>query len=251
MFTADALKDKRILITGASAGIGKATSLALSQLGARLVIMGRNATRLEEVRSQLTGEGHVIFPCDLAKETDFKKTLADFAAHEKFSGLVNCAGMDATLPLKAMSFSKWEEILRVNLSSGMLLAQAFANARVCKPASSIVFVGSVMSLVGQSGKAAYCSSKAALVGLTKALSLELARDRIRVNVVCPGMVKTEMFDGLHSLIGDEKMKAFELMHPLGFGETSDVAHAITYLLSDASRWVTGSSLVIDGGYTVS
>jgi NAD(P)-dependent dehydrogenase (short-subunit alcohol dehydrogenase family) len=251
MFSADALKNKRILVTGASAGIGKDTSILLSRLGARLILLGRNEDRLKVVVSQLSGEGHKTLSCDLSKENDFKKILQGFADDEKLSGLVSCAGIDATIPLKALSLKKWDEVLRLNLTAGMLLAQAFANSRVCKPESSIVFVGSVMSLVAQSGSSAYCASKAALSGLTKSLSLEFARDRIRVNLVCPGMVKTEMLAELGNRIGDEKMKAFELMHPLGFGETSDVAHAITYLLSDASRWVTGSNLVVDGGYTVS
>lgn len=167
----------------------------------------------------------------------------------KFSALVHSAGVDLVTRLRSTRLVSWNDVLRINVTAAILLSQAFVSRRISNPGSLIVFIGSAMSLVGQPAKAAYCISKAALVGVTKSLSLEQARDKTRVNLICPGMVKTELLDDLRALIGDNKMEALENLHPLGFGTPSDVAHAVAYLVSDASRWITWSNLVIDGGYT--
>jgi NAD(P)-dependent dehydrogenase (short-subunit alcohol dehydrogenase family) len=148
-----------------------------------------------------------------------------------------------------MDLKKWDDVIRINVTAAMLLSQAFVSEHVSLTASSIVFVGSVMSLVGQPAKSSYCASKAALVGLTKSLALELAKEKKRVNLICPGMVETELLQEFRTLVGPEKMEAFEKLHPLGFGSTRDVSHAVAYLISDASRWITGTSLVVDGGFT--
>jgi len=240
---------RRILVTGASSGIGRSLAIILSSQGARLVLMGRNREQLDLTLSMLSGPDHEAVTCDFIQDNDFDVLLAECAQRGKFSGLVHCAGINATLPLKVLSQKKWEEVFRVNVTSAMSLSKAFARRNISETGSSIVLLGSVMSLVGQAGAALYSSSKSALVGLSKSLALELARDRIRVNLVCPGMVKTEMLEKLSNLVGEEKMREFEKLHPLGLGNPEDVSHAIAFLLSDLSRWITGSCLVVDGGYT--
>lgn len=243
------LAGKRILVTGASSGLGLETAKVLSSLGAKLVLVARNEDRLRSALIQLEGDGHIYQSFDLCSSDSYVGMLKDIAAAGRFSGVVHCAGINMTVPLKALSVNRWNETLQTNLTSAFLLAQAFRNSLVSEKGSSIVFVGSVMSVVGQSGAAAYCASKAALVGLTKSLALELARDNQRVNLVCPGMVRTEMLTQFSEITGEERMADFEKMHPLGFGEPADVAYACAYLLSNVSKWVTGTSLMVDGGYT--
>lgn len=244
------LEGKRILVTGASSGIGRSVARALSLLGARLVLVARNRERLLETLEQLAPGEHAVLELDLTQEESLVTRLREVAAAGKLDGLVHCAGVHATVPLKALSLSKWDELLRVNLTAAMALTQGFRHAQVSNAGGSVVLVGSVMSLVGQAGSVAYCASKAGLVGLTKAAALELAKEKKRINLVCPGMVKTEMQDRFSSLVGDDGLQKVEDMHPLGLGGAEDVAYGVAYLLSDAAKWVTGSTLVIDGGYTV-
>ena len=251
MFSRDALIGKRIVLTGGSSGIGRDAAVFLSSLGAKLLIVGRNSERLKLTLDQLEGSGHSALECDLSREDDFTEILKLHAKDGLFSSLVHCAGLDAISPLRSTNIRKWEEILRINVTSAMLLSKAFVSRHVSTTESSIVFLGSVMSLVGQPAKSAYCASKAALMGLTKSLSIELAKDRTRVNLICPGMIETEMLQEYRILVGPEKMLALENLHPLGLGTPRDISNAIAYLVSDASRWITGTNLVVDGGYTAS
>ncbi|MCC6200874.1 MAG: SDR family oxidoreductase [Moraxellaceae bacterium] len=237
------------MVTGASSGLGFETARVLSSLGARLVLLARDADRLEKAMQLLDGEGHEYVAYDLCADDSYMALLKGFAVTGKFSGIVHCAGINTVVPLKALSIAKWNETLQINVTSSFLLAQAFRSPLVTETGASLVLIGSVMSLVAQSGASAYCASKAALVGLSKSLALELAKDKRRVNLICPGMVKTEMLDRLADLTGEERMAQYEAMHPLGVGEPKDVAYASAYLLSDASKWVTGTTMVVDGGYT--
>ena len=130
-----------------------------------------------------------------------------------------------------------------------MLAKGFRQKGVHTDSGSIVLMASVMGLVGAVGRSVYCSSKGAVVGLTKSLALELARDGLRVNCVAPAFVATSMFQEMKTQLGAEQIGAIESAHPLGIGEPRDVAHAIAFLLADTGRWITGTTLVVDGGYT--
>lgn len=239
----------RILVTGASSGLGKATAIWLSEQGARIILVARNEERLRAVESQLTGDGHVIQAIDLTVTKDLSGWMRELAEqHGRLSGLVHAAGIQSPMPLRVLSEEKWGEVMLLNTTSAFLLAKAFRQKSVVANPASIVFLSSVMSLAGQPALAAYSASKGAVNGMTRSLALELIAEGIRVNAVAPGAVNTEMTEKLAATVGEEKMRAIERLHPLGLGQPTDVAYAINYLLSPASRWVTGSVMVVDGGY---
>lgn len=242
---------KRILVTGASSGIGREAAIQLSQLGASVVLVGRSEDRLTQMLGELGPEPHAVAPFDL-KDTDaIPKWMAEGAGkYGRLHGLVHCAGLHALRPLRTMTTAAVEDLFRLNVTSAFLLAKAFRQKTVrAEGMCSLIFLSSVVGLAGQAGVSSYASSKGALLALTRSLALELAPESIRVNAIAAGMVHTPMSDNLKRLLGEEAFQKVRAMHPLGLGEPRDVANAISFLLSDASRWITGSTLVIDGGYT--
>ena len=244
------ISGSHIMVTGASAGIGKATSQLLSQLGASIILVGRDPCTLEETIKTLEGSDHLIAPFNLNNtgeiEAWFKTTVNKVGM---LSGLVHCAGTQVLRPLKLSNPKEIEELLQLNVASGLILAKAFRQKGLHTLPASIVYVSSAMGSVGAAGRSAYCASKAALIGMVKALALELVRDQIRVNCVAPGFVSTGMLKSIENTVGAETFAEIRNMHPLGFGEPLDVANAIAFLLAQTSRWITGTSLVVDGGYT--
>jgi 3-oxoacyl-[acyl-carrier protein] reductase len=241
---------RTILVTGASSGIGRETAMLLSRLGARVAINGRNEERLRETLAGMEGEGHIIEPRDLDDMEAIPAWLQEVA--EKIGpldGFVHSAGIHMAMPIRFHDTAKTESLLRVNVLAAMSLVKGFRRKGVHTPSSSVVLVSSVMGLVGQPGVSAYSASKGALVALGKSLALELAKENIRVNCVAPGSVQSRMAERFKTMVVDEQLAAIEKMHPLGFGDTMDVANAIAFLLSPAARWITGTALVVDGGYT--
>lgn len=245
------LTGRVVIVTGASSGIGLATAVLLSQLGAKLVLVARSRERLELARAQLTGAEHLVVPFD------FSTPGVDVAAWVKaisaqtgpISGIVHCAGVQLIKPVRLLAEADLDAIMKVNVSAALLLAKGFRIKGVHAPGASVVFVSSVMGLVGAAGRTVYCASKGALGAMAKALALELAAEDIRVNCVAPGFVRTAMLEQSQATVGPEQMAAVEKLHPLGFGEPRDVANAVAYLVADTARWVTGTTLVVDGGYT--
>ena len=239
-----------VLITGASAGIGRDAALLLAELGARVILVGRNLDRLNDVAEKLSGKGHGVVPFDLNQLEEipgWMKRLAEKTG--ELHGVVHCAGVQQTMPLRAMTVKPAEDLMRVNVLAALMLAKGLRQKGVRAEEASLVLVASVMGLVGAPGRAVYCASKGAILSMTRALALELAPEKIRVNCVAPAFVKTEMLDELKAVAGAEQMAAVEARHPLGFGEPRDVSHSIAFLLSSASRWTTGTTLTVDGGYT--
>jgi NAD(P)-dependent dehydrogenase (short-subunit alcohol dehydrogenase family) len=166
------------------------------------------------------------------------------------SGFVHSAGISFRLPLKLTRPEHFEQTLAVNVISAFELAKHVQQkANLAIEAASFVFIASIMGHLGQPAKIAYCASKAALVNGARALALELAPRHIRVNCVSPGVVKTKMYESLVKRLPEGGAKSIVDAHPLGFGEASDVASAVAFLLSDASRWITGTDLIVDGGYS--
>ncbi|GGB72130.1 3-oxoacyl-ACP reductase [Flavobacterium suaedae] len=246
------LEGKLIAITGASSGIGKQIAITCSNLGASLVLFGRNRERLNQTVGELQNpDKHIVFETDI---NDFEKVKNDVkeavSIKGKFSGLVNCAGVSPTMPLRATSETKMQEVFKTNVVAAMNLTKL-----ICKPANlnkeggSIVFIASVMGSVGEIGKSLYGMSKGALIAGTKSLAVEYGAKNIRFNSISPGVVVTPMSMSSEYSKDEKKLQFVTDLHPLGLGKPEDIANGTAFLLSDASRWVTGTDLIIDGGYT--
>lgn len=250
MFAADALADRLVLVTGASSGLGRAAAIALSRLGAQIIAVGRNEQRLIETAQHLCGRGHVVRPLDLAAVDEIPGWMKALAAdHGPLRGVVHCAGQHLARPLQTLRPQAVSDLLEINVTSALMLAKGLRQRGVHEAPASMVLVSSVMGRVGQAGVAAYCASKGAVEAATRALALELAPLDIRVNCVAPGQVESEMADQQRQSMTAEQFERIRAMHPLGLGRPEDVAGAIAFLVTDASRWVTGSTLTVDGGYT--
>lgn len=244
------LRGRNVLVTGASSGIGRATAIVLSELGARVIITARRADQLEATLGQMTSNGHAFAPFDLTdleSVPEWVKALTD--QHGPLDGVVHAAGLRKTMGLRGVSVDMLHETFRVNLDSAVMLAKGFRQKGCCAAGGSLVLVSSVAAFVGGPAMAPYAASKAAIIGLTKSLASELAREGLRVNCVAPGIVESEMTEQFRRNVTSEQFAAIVAQHPLGLGAPWDVACAAAYLLSEAGRWITGQTLVVDGGYS--
>jgi NAD(P)-dependent dehydrogenase (short-subunit alcohol dehydrogenase family) len=241
------LAGSRILVTGASSGIGENIAITLSRLGAAVICVGRDKSRLQSTYDKLHGAGHKIEVFDLTVIDEIPEWVASLAP---LHGLVHAAGVQMLLPLRATTSEKWHHVFRLNTEAAYALIRGFdRQKKFSEGKGSIVLISSVMGLVGAPGRSAYSASKSSLQGIAQSLALELAPAKIRVNCVAPAYVKTPMWDDLIRLMTPEQVQIIEAKHPLGIGNPDDVAYAVAYLLAETGRWVTGTTLVVDGGYT--
>lgn len=238
------LRGKVVLITGASSGIGRATAIECSRLGATVVITARNENRLRETFDMLSGDSNQMILCDLADDEAINK-LVEEVPH--LDGLVNNAGYQEYLPVPFIKKDKLEAIMAVNTIAPIALLQKLLRAKKLTKGASIVFTSSLAGLgINAPGNSMYAATKGAISAFVTGAAIDLAPKKIRVNAVCPGMVNTAIMD--YGTVGEEELKADAANYPLGrYGEPEDIAYAIIYLLSDASSWVTATNLVIDGG----
>ncbi len=240
-----------VLVTGASSGLGRETAILLSELNARVALSGRSRERLEETLSQMSGEGHRIEPFDL-NETDaipdwIKRITAETGP---LGGLVHSAGVVTTIPVQAATTARIESLMRTNVTSAIMLVKGFRRPGCALGGSGIVLFSSVMGIIGSPGVSIYAASKAALIGFARSAALELAASGLRINCVAPAVVETEMARRAAEMTQtQEQHEAMERLHPLGFGRPRDVAHAAAFLLAGTGRWITGTTLVVDGGYS--
>ena len=247
MYNPFSLAGKTILITGASSGIGKATAIECSKLGAKVIITGRNRLRLEETFSSMSGNAHLLIEADLQYTSDIDMLIDSLPM---LDGVVNNAGMTKTIPMAFISEEILLDVLRINTISPILITQKLLKRRKLAKSASIVFTSSISgNSVGVLGNTIYSTTKAAVNGFVKNAALELAPKNIRVNTVCPGMIDTGILSS--GIITEEQLDEERKKYPLKrFGKPEEIAYAIIYLLSDASSFVTGSNLFIDGGFTL-
>ena len=234
-------------MTGASSGIGRTTAIECSQMGANVIITGRDQARLDEVFSELEGEGHQAVIADLTQEEQLQGLLGQLPVVD---GVVLCAGQGTVVPFKMADRKKQDPIFEINYFAPVELLRQLLKKKKLANGASVVFVSSIGGVDSITiGNSIYGASKAALNSAMRFCALELAPKKIRVNSVCPGMVNTKLIKG--GAVSEEQHQADMQKYPLKrYGEPEDVANGIIYLLSNASSWVTGHSLVIDGGYTL-
>lgn len=238
---------KTILVTGASSGIGRATAIECSKMGATVVITGRNENRLKETFHTLTGEGHQFVVADLSDEQQLDTLVEQLPI---LHGLVNNAGITETVLTPFIKREKLMRIFETNTFAPILLTQKIIKKKKMSKGGSIVFTGSISgTCVCGGGNVLYTASKGAIRGFIMNAALDLSLKGIRVNQVCPGVIETHIMD--NSSISDDMLDIERNKYPMKrFGQPEEVAYGIIYLLSDAASFVTGSSLVIDGGFTL-
>ena len=240
------LEGKIVLITGASSGIGRATAIECSKMGATLIICGRNEDRLKETLNSLEGEGHTTFVGDLTEQDKIEELVNSCG---NVDGVVLSAGRGLTLPFNFSSREKFDEIFNINFFSPIELLRLLNKKKKIANNGSVVTIVSIGGTGRYSvGNSIYGASKAALNSMVHFCAQELSGRLIRVNGVCPGMVETPLIR--RGTLTDEQLKEDMGKYPLKrYGKPEDVAMGVIYLLSDAASWVTGHSLVIDGGIT--
>jgi len=237
-----------ILIAGASRGIGEQIARHLGASGRRLVLAARSADRLATLAAEVPSA--VAAPVDFSKLDALPDWFAGLVrAHGPFSGLVYCAGLLPTLPLKDTDLETLELTFRVNAMAPMVLTRAMRKPGAFKAPASVVLISSVMGVVGQPVRTLYSATKAAMLGFVRSAALELARQGIRVNAVAPGVVETEQSKEYFEALTEGQRAAINASHALGLGTPLDVASAVEFLIGEKSRWITGTTLVVDGGYT--
>ena len=246
------LKGKRIIVTGASSGIGRQCAIDCSRMGARVIILARNKERMEKTLADMVGDGHLMASIDLTLLDSLKPKIKEIIDEfGPIDGLVNCAGISTTLPFKLMNPDKVNEFFMVNVYSAIELTRLCCGKGIFnKYGGSVIFISSIMAIAGESGKSLYSMTKGALLSASRSLAVEYARKNIRFNTISPGAILTPINKDLPHMANLEARKALEEKHLLGLGETIDISNACIYLLSDASRWITGQNLIVDGGYTV-
>ena len=246
------LANKVILVTGASSGIGAQCAIDCSRMGAKVILVARNEERLKQTLNRMEGDGHLVMPFDLSSSDGLKETIKEVVGQVgKINGVVNCAGISSVTPLKLVTDELLDQFFRTNVYAAINLSKEVTRAGNYdkEGGCSIIFLASIMGLCGEKCKTMYSATKGALIAAARSMACELAKNRVRVNVVSPGAIETPINAKLPHMADPELRKELEAKHLLGLGECSDISNACIYLLSDAAKWVTGQNLIVDGGYT--
>ena len=241
------LEGKTILVTGASSGIGQATAVSCAGIGAKVVITGRDPERLQETQNHLEGQCEAMIPADLTVTEDVENLIKTLPP---LDGAVLCAGNSTTLPLQFGTREKFDDMFDVNFFAPVELLRMMYKKKVLQKGASVVLIASIGGTHSfMPGNGVYGASKAALNSVMKYAAREYASRKVRVNSICPGMVDTPLIH--RGTITEEQLAEDAKRYPLGrYGQPEDIANGVIYLLSDASSWLTGHDLVIDGGFSI-
>jgi NAD(P)-dependent dehydrogenase (short-subunit alcohol dehydrogenase family) len=244
------LEGKTILVTGASSGIGQGIAIQCSKMGAKVILNGRNEKRLKETLSQMEGDGHKLVCADLGTQEGIEKVVAECP---ELDGYVHSAGIPALRAVKNIDRALMQEMYNINAIAPITMTSLLVKKKVLKKKSSIVLIASTSGIfVGNVGEAPYSSTKGALYGFVKSAAIELAARGTRLNTLCPGLTPTRILEMSDNMFSKEQMIEKQLpKYPMKrFGTPEDIANGAIYLLSDASSWVTGINLNVDGGLTL-
>jgi len=246
------LINKNILITGASSGIGASCCKLLSEQGANIILTGRNSEKLKSTLAGLEAGNHTLLELDLSENASIENALNPvLSKYQKIDGFIHSAGIELTLPFNNLKLNHYQTIFGINVFSGLEIARILSKSKyIPENGSSYIFISSIRGITGAIGAVAYSASKGALISAVRSVALELATKKIRVNCISPAFVKTNMLMKSFSELPIESVDKIVNSHPLGLGKPADIASACLYLLSEESGWVTGSNLIIDGGFTI-
>jgi NAD(P)-dependent dehydrogenase (short-subunit alcohol dehydrogenase family) len=240
--------NRHYIVSGATSGIGNKVAADLVNSGAIVLAIGRRKERLEELRERYPN--HIVpGNLDVNDYEKLKSSIFQFAESGKIDGSVHCAGINKFTPLRVFNWPDAEQIIKTSLYAGIEMIRLATSKKVSAEKGSHVMIASVAGVKGEIGFTAYSAAKSAIIGVTRTLALELAIKDVRVNCVTPGWIPTEMTDAIEARYPGH-MDTIKLQHPLGIGSVEDVSNLVLFLLSDESRWMTGSNLVIDGGYSI-
>ena len=245
-FNPFSLDGYRVLVTGASSGIGRQIAIHCSRMGAQVVACGRDETRLNTVMAELAGDANTALLADLTTDDGVAAVVAQAG---KLNGVVHCAGISRLAPIKMVNARHLREVSAINFDAPVLLTQRLLAKGSIAGGGSIVFISSIAAHIGVPGVGIYSASKAALIAMMRCLAMEVVKRGIRANCLSPALVESPLLDATEKLVGS--LEAERGNYPLGFGKPEDVANAAVFLLSQASRWITGTTIVMDGGLTVS
>ena len=237
---------KTILVTGASSNIGRQIAVKCSEMGAKVIATARNEERLNETLAKMTGEGHRLIASDLS---DAEQIPALVEQLPELDGVVMCAAVFRTTPIRNNRRKYTEEIFKTNTFANIDLVQLILKNKKIKDGGSILFISSVAAYRPYAGNALYSATKGAINSFCQVLAIEQVNRKIRANCVSPGIIQTDM-EVKDWAVTQEELDKEEARFPLGFGHTDDIAYAAVYMMSDASKWVTGTNMIVDGGQSI-
>lgn len=246
------LANKRLVLVGASKGIGRTTAILLSQLGAQLVLIARNESGLQDTMAGLDGTGHVYRQLDITELAAIEVAAKEIVASVgPIDGIIYCAGITDDRPLALLKPDSFDKVMQVNLNGFIELVRCFTKKCRFNPGMRIVAVSSIASKIGRKAHLAYSVSKAGINSAVQCMAKELADKKIAVNAVIPGMIQSEMYTEYLNVNGgvDSNInRALLSRQYLGIGESVDIANAIAFLISPAASFITGVCLPVDGGF---
>lgn len=251
-FSNTCLKEHTYIVTGASSGIGRSAAVKISECGGKVLIFGRDAERLKQTFTALSGDlNHQMVTCDFKDADQVADQIKGIVSqYGPINGIFHASGMEFIMPARLTKQINLNEVFGSSLFAAFGIARVMSQKDALIDGGSIVFMSSVASLTGQLGMTAYSASKAGIDALVRSLACELSPRKIRVNSIASGAVDTMMHQRLTKNINEVSLEHYKNSHLLGFGTPDDIADALIFLLSDASKWITGTTMLVDGGYTV-